>query len=59
MGREYGRGRDLQVVTLVAAMISYPLDTVRRRLMMQAGKKKLVYKGSVNVAKVTVVSGLL
>ncbi|CAI5452055.1 unnamed protein product [Caenorhabditis angaria] len=32
-----------QVVTLIAAMTSYPLDTVRRRLMMGAGKKKLPY----------------
>ncbi|KAK6760407.1 hypothetical protein RB195_021758 [Necator americanus] len=40
-----------QVVTFVAAMISYPLDTVRRRLMMGAGKKEFIYKGTIDCAK--------
>uniref|UniRef100_A0A915D9P9 ADP/ATP translocase n=1 Tax=Ditylenchus dipsaci TaxID=166011 RepID=A0A915D9P9_9BILA len=30
-----------QVSTFVAAAVSYPLDTVRRRLMMQAGRKHI------------------
>lgn len=51
--------RNLQVSTLVAAMTSYPLDTVRRRLMMQAGKKELLYKGSIDCAKVLHVSFIL
>ena len=28
-----------QVVTVFAGILSYPLDTVRRRLMMQSGRK--------------------
>lgn len=28
----------LQTVTTVAGIVSYPLDTVRRRMMMQSGK---------------------
>ncbi|VDK28526.1 unnamed protein product [Gongylonema pulchrum] len=34
-----------QVVTFTAALISYPLDTVRRRLMMQAGRHDTLYRG--------------
>lgn len=34
-----------QVVTFTAAMISYPWDTVRRRLMMQAGRDDILYRG--------------
>ncbi|KAK0404722.1 hypothetical protein QR680_017598 [Steinernema hermaphroditum] len=40
-----------QVVTFVAGMISYPLDTVRRRQMMQAGKKEILYRGSWDCTK--------
>ncbi|WKY14393.1 hypothetical protein Q1695_000161 [Nippostrongylus brasiliensis] len=40
-----------QVVTLIAAMLSYPLDTVRRRIMMGAGKKEFMYKGTIDCAK--------
>ncbi|KIH50072.1 ADP/ATP translocase 1 domain protein [Ancylostoma duodenale] len=40
-----------QVVTFIAAMISYPLDTIRRRLMMGAGKKKFMHKGTIDCAK--------
>lgn len=29
-----------QVVTTMSGIISYPFDTVRRRMMMQSGKKK-------------------
>ena len=28
-----------QVVTVFSGVLSYPLDTVRRRLMMQSGRK--------------------
>jgi len=34
-----------QSVTVVAGLISYPLDTVRRRLMMQAGRGEILYTG--------------
>lgn len=35
-----------QVVTTLSGLISYPLDTVRRRLMMQSGQKEVLYKGT-------------
>ena len=35
-----------QVVTTVSGLISYPLDTVRRRLMMQSGQKEVLYRGT-------------
>lgn len=44
-----------QVITNLAGIISYPLDTVRRRLMMQAGKKAedVQYRGTMDcVSKV-------
>lgn len=39
-----------QVVTTVAGIVSYPFDTVRRRMMMQSGRKKteIVYKGTLH-----------
>ena len=39
-----------QVVTVSAGIISYPLDTVRRRLMMQSGRaaEDMVYKGTLD-----------
>ena len=39
-----------QVVTVSAGVISYPLDTVRRRLMMQSGRpvEEMVYKGTLD-----------
>lgn len=39
-----------QVVTTGAGIIAYPLDTVRRRMMMQAGRPKdqLVYKNTMD-----------
>ncbi|KJH48758.1 putative ADP/ATP translocase 2 [Dictyocaulus viviparus] len=40
-----------QIVTLIASMLSYPLDTLRRRLMMAAGKKNFMYKGTIECAK--------
>ena len=36
-----------QAVTALAGIMSYPLDTIRRRLMMQAGGKKL-YNGTMD-----------
>ena len=35
-----------QAVTAFAGFISYPLDTVKRRLMMQAGNREVMYRGS-------------
>jgi len=35
-----------QVVTTLSGLLSYPLDTVRRRLMMQSGQKEILYKGT-------------
>lgn len=41
-------------VTAVAGLMSYPLDTVRRRLMMQSGrkgadgKKEILYNGTID-----------
>lgn len=39
-----------QVVTTVAGIVSYPFDTVRRRMMMQSGRKKteIVYKNTLH-----------
>jgi solute carrier family 25 (adenine nucleotide translocator) protein 4/5/6/31 len=44
-------------VTAVAGLMSYPLDTVRRRLMMQSGrkgkdgKKEVLYNGTIDCFK--------
>lgn len=35
-----------QCVTGISGLMSYPLDTVRRRMMMQSGEKKVLYKGT-------------
>lgn len=35
-----------QTVTTLAGVISYPFDTVRRRMMMQAGRKDILYKST-------------
>lgn len=37
-----------QFVTTVSGLISYPLDTVRRRLMMQSGRKEVLYNGTLD-----------
>ena len=39
-----------QIVTSISGVVSYPLDTVRRRLMMQSGKKggEVQYTGTVD-----------
>merc|ERR1712060_964741 len=43
-----------QFVTVSAGIISYPLDTVRRRLMMQSGRpaEEMLYKGTMDCFKV-------
>ncbi len=42
-----------QVVTIGAGIISYPLDTIRRRLMMQSGRKggDIQYTGTLDCIK--------
>lgn len=37
-----------QTVTTISGIISYPFDTVRRRMMMQSGRKKadILYKNT-------------
>jgi len=35
-----------QCVTALSGLLSYPLDTVRRRLMMQSGRKDVMYTGT-------------
>jgi len=37
-----------QAVTVSAGIISYPLDTVRRRLMMTSGAKEKLYNGTLD-----------
>jgi solute carrier family 25 (adenine nucleotide translocator) protein 4/5/6/31 len=37
-----------QFVTGVSGLASYPLDTVRRRLMMQSGRKDVMYTGTLD-----------
>lgn len=37
-----------QVVTNVAGIVSYPFDTVRRRLMMTSGSKEKLYSGTID-----------
>jgi solute carrier family 25 (adenine nucleotide translocator) protein 4/5/6/31 len=37
-----------QAVTISSGVASYPLDTVRRRLMMQSGRKDVMYKGTLD-----------
>jgi solute carrier family 25 (adenine nucleotide translocator) protein 4/5/6/31 len=39
-----------QTVTTMAGMISYPFDTVRRRMMMQAGRKDILYTSTLDCA---------
>jgi len=35
-----------QIVVITASFISYPIDTVRRRIMMQSGRAEREYKGA-------------
>jgi len=37
-----------QTVTAASGFVSYPFDTVRRRMMMQAGSKDLMYTSTMN-----------
>lgn len=37
-----------QTVTAASGIISYPFDTVRRRLMMQSGGKEKIYDGTID-----------
>lgn len=39
-----------QAVTTIASYTAYPFDTVRRRMMMQSGRKahEIVYKNTLN-----------
>jgi len=37
-----------QVVTVSAGIVSYPLDTVRRRLMMASGQEEKMYTGTMD-----------
>jgi len=37
-----------QAVTGLSGLVSYPLDTVRRRLMMQSGRKDVLYTGTMD-----------
>lgn len=37
-----------QTTTTLAGIISYPLDTIRRRLMMQSGRKDKLYTGTID-----------
>lgn len=39
-----------QVVTTIAGILSYPFDTIRRRMMMQAGRGEILYKNSFDCA---------
>jgi solute carrier family 25 (adenine nucleotide translocator) protein 4/5/6/31 len=39
-----------QFITGAAGLVSYPLDTVRRRMMMQSGAKEKMYSGSMDAA---------
>jgi len=40
-----------QIVTVSAGVVSYPLDTVRRRLMMDSGRKEKMYNGTLDCFK--------
>jgi solute carrier family 25 (adenine nucleotide translocator) protein 4/5/6/31 len=39
-----------QVVTVTSGILSYPWDTVRRRMMMQSGRKEIMYKNTLDCA---------
>ena len=40
-----------QFVTACAGISAYPLDTIRRRLMMQSGREDVLYAGTLDCAK--------
>ena len=37
-----------QTLTILAGFVSYPLDTIRRRMMMQSGEMQIQYKNSID-----------
>lgn len=39
-----------QIVTITSGIMSYPWDTVRRRMMMQSGRKDILYKNTLDCA---------
>lgn len=39
-----------QIVTITSGILSYPWDTVRRRMMMQSGRKDVLYKNTLDCA---------
>ena len=41
---------DFETVTTVAGIVSYPFDTVRRRMMMQSGRvqAEIMYKNTIH-----------
>ncbi len=48
-----------QVVTTMSGFVSYPFDTVRRRMMMQAGRADILYKSTLDCwAKIAKVEGM-
>ncbi len=40
-----------QAITTSSETLAYPLDTIRRRLMMQSGRAEVVYTGSMDCAR--------
>lgn len=48
----FGKWAIAQVVTAAAGILSYPFDTVRRRMMMQSGEKQKLYKGTIDCFRV-------
>ncbi|XP_070575604.1 ADP/ATP translocase 2-like [Ptychodera flava] len=40
-----------QTVTVCSGILSYPFDTVRRRMMMQSGRKDILYKNTIDCWK--------
>jgi len=48
-----------QVVTIASGITSYPFDTVRRRMMMQSGRKDIIYKNTLHCwAKIAQTEGM-
>jgi len=46
-----GKWMIAQTVTAVSGFVSYPFDTVRRRMMMQAGRGEILYTSSFDCAR--------
>jgi len=48
-----------QAITSSSEFLAYPLDTIRRRLMMQSGRGDIIYRGTIDCArKIAVTEGL-